>query len=297
MSEQASAYSRPTLYARSIYDVYPPSGRLHDHRFSEPRLDVFPPNPHALASSRVTAIKASSALSHDTSLVKPISRPGGMRISALLNEDPIMSPPSARNGPLAGDTFDASSDGTVSERDVESGASRPSPRSAALGMAPFWAGGDRYERPRSVEAYRPLAGDPTRSSSATPYYEVPAPPPWPRKIDTASLSYFPHRPSTTAPSFGHQSRPQPHQASWDRPSPRHPPLGVGPPYHLSSDRDRDRLPPPLYPRGEHRLSDQRLDRQPDWRRFVSSPGQESRLDTLPPIKMAPPRDLDQGSVQ
>lgn len=118
---------QPAAYARSIYDVFPGKGRPpsafgHDRPVG-PRLGMFP---------SAEGIAAPTSVPEPA---QPVSRSGGMRISALLNEDAapssstIMSEPVSRalSPKKAYDTVDAASDGTVSEKDAEGGvAARPS---------------------------------------------------------------------------------------------------------------------------------------------------------------------------
>ncbi|OCF36939.1 hypothetical protein I316_01537 [Kwoniella heveanensis BCC8398] len=119
---------------RTIYDAFP---SFNSQDRYEPRLGMFPPSPpHATSSINGSG----PALASNSSPVKPVSRSGGMRISALLNDDGPSPKPSLnvkgeeRERPSTGlsvpDTIDAASDGTVDERDLDvSGAARPSPRS------------------------------------------------------------------------------------------------------------------------------------------------------------------------
>ncbi|WVF71674.1 hypothetical protein IAT40_006482 [Kwoniella sp. CBS 6097] len=132
---------------RTIYDAFP---AFNNQDRYEPRLGMFPPSPpHAASTAN------GSTLAPNSSPVKPVSRSGGMRISALLNDDgpsatakpsiittsvgastSVNSTERDHERPSTGvsvpDTIDAASDGTVDERDLDASASavmRPSPRS------------------------------------------------------------------------------------------------------------------------------------------------------------------------
>lgn len=149
--EDRERYSVP--YGRNIYEVAPYGSGAGGartagdaHRFSEPRLGMFHDQRTAYSTPSGPA-----AATVGTSPVRHISRPGGMRISALLNDDASASPsesgdtkpnppvPSAANGD------DAVSDGTVSERgDMDT--VRPVSRS---GVPPGYA----YDRRLSGSAY------------------------------------------------------------------------------------------------------------------------------------------------
>ncbi|WVQ99220.1 hypothetical protein IAU59_006352 [Kwoniella sp. CBS 9459] len=129
---------------RTIYDAFPSFGNSQQDRY-EPRLGMFPPSPpHAASNAKGSG--PGSTLAPDSSPVKPVSRSGGMRISALLNDDGPASKPAInastsvnvkereRERPSTGvsvaDTIDAASDGTVDDRDLDvSAVTRPSPRS------------------------------------------------------------------------------------------------------------------------------------------------------------------------
>ncbi|ORX36843.1 hypothetical protein BD324DRAFT_651324 [Kockovaella imperatae] len=158
--------------------------------------------------------------------IVPIPRPGGMPLSAMLNNDAAEE--SSRYGRF--DT-DNASDATVSERDGENAMTRPSPRSIIPSLATPHAAppppseerrrssfGAVYERPdHHTTLYSPRPWLPSHRQPIDPAY--PAPPP---------------RPSTVAPA-------NPYHAS--RNSPWHPP---------SLDRHLE------YPRPQHLV-----DRSPD----------------------------------
>ena len=128
-----SGYPQPS-YGRSIYDVYQGKrSEMFEHKYAEPRLGMFPPLPPAQPSHPLQRPQpAPQGMYHAPAPIptpaplqqhQPISRPGGMRISALLNED-MTSDVRSSIPPPRNDT-DAGSDGTVSEREIPS--PRPSP--------------------------------------------------------------------------------------------------------------------------------------------------------------------------
>ncbi|WRT66156.1 uncharacterized protein IL334_003109 [Kwoniella shivajii] len=156
---------------RTIYDAYP--SYMNQDRY-EPRLAMFPPSPpHAPGSTA----------GPDLTPLKPVSRTGGMRISALLNDDaPTISDKRPSTGYSNSDTIDAASDGTVDERDLD-GMTRPSPRSIppipTSSSASASAYG-RYEQRPDLDRYR-------NASS------LPAPSPYP----TTSTSSWSNGPTST----------------------------------------------------------------------------------------------------
>lgn len=178
----AIGQGQPASYGRSIYDVY--SGRrpseAFEQRFAEPRLGMFPP--------------ASTA--NGTADAAPVSRSGGMRISALLNDEPT-APPRRDSSPVKLPSMsmvtrdvDAASDGTVSERDADGGImTRPSPR----GIPPVPSPAYPYDPARGPDGYD--RRDPQyRASTAQPA-------PYP----TEHPGYYSHQPppraSTAAPTI------------------------------------------------------------------------------------------------
>ncbi|WVW83661.1 hypothetical protein I302_105682 [Kwoniella bestiolae CBS 10118] len=195
---------RPAQATRTIYDAYP--SFMSQDRY-EPRLGMFPPSPPP----------ALPATMPDSSPLKPVSRTGGMRISALLNDDapaPVVvdkRPSTAHSNP---DTIDAASDGTVDERDFD-GMTRPSPRSVAPAPAPTpsaQANYGRYDQRPDFDRYR--------SSTASPYpHQPPTSSSWSNDIYRASTTtpvpHITHRPSwSETPSHSlHGAPPIPAQRS------------------------------------------------------------------------------------
>ncbi|KAL1413591.1 DNA-binding protein snt1 [Vanrija albida] len=95
------------------YESYPPGARRTSHEYPEPRRDSFPAEP------RMAVFPPSPPHQRVPSPPAPVSRSGGMRISALLNDDPPKD-----TKPF--DTASVVSDGTVDEFDGPA-QRRPSP--------------------------------------------------------------------------------------------------------------------------------------------------------------------------
>ena len=213
--QRQNGNGQPALYSRSIYDVHP-SGHRSTEVFgmprypAEPRLRMFPPSPHLGLPSLASA-------NSDPNKQQP-PRVGGMRISALLNDD-IAEGQSAK--PQVGksyDAMDAASDGTISERDAEGGVNRPSPRS--IPPVPVYSRqGDYDDRPThsgprrlSTGSYD-RGGDPERfrASSAQPQSH---PHPYDPAMSWSRSSHGSHPPPphfrVSDPRF---DRP-PHQHDW-----------------------------------------------------------------------------------
>ncbi len=272
-------YTKSALDARSIYDVYLSQTSAHDYHYTEPRLGLFPPSPH-LAPPPLTPAPpnglSTSALF--VSPVKAISRPGGMRISALLNDDGNDGLRSGSRGP----DVDAASDGTVSERDAEGGVSRASPRSAATLPVSSWQT-ERYGRRLSGGSSDRPDLDRFRSNSDQSQYDT-RPPEWPRR--QMEPGYYPPRAAAVVPSFTHHTTPP----SWDpprNPSLHHPSFGVFPSRSNGMTSDRDHHPVP--PRDGHRSHvDPGYVPLSDWRGY---PPPNGGFGNLPPLKgtLTPPR--------
>ncbi|TXT15601.1 hypothetical protein VHUM_00104 [Vanrija humicola] len=114
--QQQQQQNYPARYPPpSGYDSYPPGARRTSHEYPEPRRDSFPTEPRM-------AVFPPSPPHHSARLPSPpapVSRSGGMRISALLNDDPPKD-----TKPF--DTASVVSDGTVDEFDGPA-QRRPSP--------------------------------------------------------------------------------------------------------------------------------------------------------------------------
>lgn len=274
---QMPAFPKQASHARSIYDVYPSQPVSHDHRYSEPRLGMFPSSPRVLPPSYTQAIPNGNAHRPTTeSPVNPISRPGGMRISALLNDDGDESL-AIRSGMRGPDGLDAASDGTVSERDAEGGVARASPHSMVSVPGPSRYE-DKYQRGPSGGSFERPDLDRFRAHSAKTYYEIQTPA-WPSRA-----GYFPQRAATATPALPHHST----RPSWDPPrNPTHTTLNTFPSriyesYRLSSDREG--LPQP--PRDSLPRLDPQYDRQSDWRGYP--PMANSGFGNLSPLNNVPP---------
>ncbi|OCF60380.1 hypothetical protein L486_00013 [Kwoniella mangroviensis CBS 10435] len=199
---------------RTIYDAYP--SFMSQDRY-EPRLGMFPPSPPHAPASATPTIQSGGV--PDSSPLKPVSRSGGMRISALLNDDaPAPSsivdrrPSTAHSNP---DTIDAASDGTVDERDLD-GMTRPSPRSVAPVPASAASYG-RYDQRPDLDRYR--------SSSS-----LPAPSPYPSNTTswsngTSRNDIYSHRAATTTPVPVSSLT---HRPSWSDTNAHHSPHAVPP---------------------------------------------------------------------
>lgn len=137
--------------------------------------------------------------------VKPISRPGGMRISALLNDDAAAEPiPRTQSGEHI--INDATSDGTVSERDVDiTSPSRqiyPQPRriSSSIERPDL----DRFRsapalaRPYTSTAWSPSDPNPNPHPNGS-YFPAPAPVPRASSANPAPTLSHPHTHSARSP--------------------------------------------------------------------------------------------------
>ena len=214
-NEQAMTIGQgqPASYGRSIYDVY--SGRrpseAFEQRFAEPRLGMFPPT-----------AQPTRAGANDVPDAAPVSRSGGMRISALLNDEPTASlhrdpsPVKLPSMSLVTRDVDAASDGTVSERDAEGGImTRPSPRGIPPVPGPAYSGS--YDPTRAPDAYDRRDSQ-YRASTAQPA-------PYPAEHS----GYYGHQPppraSTAAPTlpprqYEYGREPHPH-SYYSHPPPHH----------------------------------------------------------------------------
>ena len=273
-SKQMPIHHKPALYARSIYDVYPSLNTMHDHRYAEPRMGMYPPDPHLVPPPLFPASHRVHSQSQPESPVKPISRPGGMRISALLNDngDGGMD---AKIGTKGTDPDGTESDGTVSERDVDGIITKASPRSADAGLpASSWSGTKNEGRTSTGSLDRPLL-DRFRSDASRSPYEF-LPPAWPRRRDAPEHHSPIPRAAQSRPPFSQH----PTRIPWERSpssSVTHPPLPVfSPRVHepLRGPADRDDLVP--LPRDkDHTLNTAIHDRPSDWRGFQRPSGDGS----------------------
>ncbi|WVO16371.1 hypothetical protein L204_104046 [Cryptococcus depauperatus] len=120
----------PNSGGRTIYDAFP-SFIPGSHDRCEPRLGMFPSSSSntPLSLPKITSPHLAFKLAENSSPLQPISRSGGMRISALLNDEPSQERPN-----VSVDFADAASDGTVDERDFDRMA-RPSPRTIPPNLA------------------------------------------------------------------------------------------------------------------------------------------------------------------
>ncbi|WVQ82410.1 hypothetical protein IAT38_004538 [Cryptococcus sp. DSM 104549] len=230
---------KPAQATRTIYDAF--NFAPNNDRY-EPRLGMFPSGPTANPPSQATTPPPQSAPRHEASSpIKAISRPGGMRISALLNDEPAVEPPRATSSAGVQDTTDAASDGTVDEG--MEGVTRPSPRAPPPALAPQNYPPMRYDQ-RVDERYRssPVTNVPPQRSSLPPSPYTTSP--WSGPPPHADPSYPPRRPSAPPQSHG--------PSSWDsRPpsAPAHPHHHAGP-YGSSSSR-YESLPPMRRPEQHH----------------------------------------------
>lgn len=218
---QADQYLQTIGYVPSMYNLYANSPQMASERefpripHAEPRLGVFPTTtPPTPPGANVAAMPA-----HESPVRTTISRPGGMRISALLNDEPVDEYKVKDIGAV-----DIASDGTVDEQD---GMLRPSPRSAAPvpgpGLGPTYAQ-VAYERrlsngsgapptvPQSSIPYDQPELDRYRSASTKPYLYESSPahsPAWgPRRSETpTSHGYYPAPP--------HAQSSQPPRGAWE----------------------------------------------------------------------------------
>ena len=214
----------------------PQTGSSFDRRSYEgPRLGTFPSNQH-LVPPPLNAIE---------DLPRPISRPGGMSLSAMLND--ASSDPPSRNG-RGYDTMETASDATVSEREGENGMFRPSPRSTIPAL-PSFREPDRLELAqdqrrslssgvhemrdwtRRTSASRSIAFDPTSITSGTRFESIPA---------NRSLSQ--DRMMGSAPSTSSNRSPWNHPATAPYPTTRLPSLSRE--GYTSSTRDSRLAYPP-----------------------------------------------------
>jgi hypothetical protein len=208
----AIGQGQPASYGRSIYDVY--SGRrpseAFEQRFAEPRLGMFPPTAQPQAVANGTGDSA------------PVSRSGGMRISALLNDEPTAtshrdpSPVILPSMSMVTRDVDAASDGTVSERDAEGGIiARPSPRGIPPVPGPAYP--SSYDPARAPDAYD--RRDPAyRASTAQPA-------PYPPEHSVYYAHQPPPRAATAAPTlpprqYEYGRDPHPH-SYYSHPPPPH----------------------------------------------------------------------------
>ncbi|ORY32534.1 hypothetical protein BCR39DRAFT_375919 [Naematelia encephala] len=226
---EPTAAREPTVHAaspsthpfgRSIYDVQG-SARTSDpferRQSSEPRMGVFNDRPHLVPPPLTTRLPPVQLPPPPSSAPR-----GGMSIMSLLNDAPSRPPPTRE--------VDAVSDGTVSDRDAEGSASRPSPRSTVpLPVYPA-----RYERRLSAGAYDRPDLDRYRSSSARPFaYDSSNT--WTQRADpaqaTGSLYPPPNVSSTTGPLVSSRSFPGPYDSSYPRTDPYARQMGPNEPYH------------------------------------------------------------------
>lgn len=224
----------------------------------------------------------------------PTSRPGGMRISALLNDDDAAPPPAPGKAYEA----DAASDGTVSERDAEGGVTRGAPPGSHNRPLPPGPSAASFER-RTSDVYERgehrRQQDYHRASTAQPAIGHPydaqgyygAPPPPPRSVSSAPA--LPAAPRDQARP-GWEQPPRPHGYDYQR----DPYYGQPPHSHSHPSRSyppptthQHPHPPPLPPhqqshhsmpnRGEH-----------DWR------GGHGSVLSEGPIKLAPVHGTHSG---
>ncbi|KAK8864210.1 hypothetical protein IAR55_001456 [Kwoniella newhampshirensis] len=224
LNDTFKSTAQPT---RTIYDTYP-SFMSGPDRY-EPRLGMFPPSPPQAATA---GTQTPGGIAE--SPIKPISRPGGMRISALLNDDPPAAAADVKVNLPASDSMDAASDGTIDERDMD-GVIRPSPRSnppvpaTQNGVQVLPSTYSRYEQHRpDLDRYRsstsvsssPAAFAPTPSNSTWNGASQPSHPDlvYPHRPATANPAAPRHRSSWDAHAQSH-SHPHPHSHSYSHPHP------------------------------------------------------------------------------
>lgn len=161
------------------YDIY---GNDHsDRKFQQPRLGTFPTAP-------------GSGPGRSASPTKPFSRPGGMQISALLNNDE--SSASFGNGKPNLDALEAASDGTVEDEGMARPPSRSFPHPASR-QPPI---SENPHRPPDLDRYKTRPYESAFQPRPSPAYYPPPPPP-------GSRADYPHAPQ------------QQHRGGWDH----HPP--------------------------------------------------------------------------
>ncbi|WVR07248.1 hypothetical protein IAU60_004289 [Kwoniella sp. DSM 27419] len=263
---------RSAIPTRTIYDAFPTSFAGSDRY--EPRLGMFPPSPPAGSAGQAPSV--------ENPPLKPVSRSGGMRISALLNDDrPAAS--KERERPLTGnstsDTVDAASDGTVDDRDMD-GMIRPSPRSAppvvntpsSQGYQGYPAGQSQH-RP-DLDRYRSSASVPATSQTFAPTPANWAPTPAgvsPAPRPAADVYHRDRgRASTTTPvpsTLHHAVPPTVHRTSWPEPGHGHPQAHAHHYPHASAHGNPSPVPP----------SAQRTGHYPP----QAAPG---RYESLPPMQ-------------
>ncbi|KIR67091.1 hypothetical protein I314_02304 [Cryptococcus bacillisporus CA1873] len=138
--------------------------------------------------------------------VRPISRAGGMRISALLNDEPPAEASAQGELGVVPDSIDTASDVTIDERELDV-VTEPSPRSLPAGSGP--SGGYQPYEQRRDERY----SNHTSQSPSLPHVSY-SPNAW-NGTRPEVPSVHGQTPSMSAPALAHR-------ASWEsRPSPGH----------------------------------------------------------------------------
>ncbi|KAL7421693.1 DNA-binding protein snt1 [Cryptotrichosporon argae] len=299
---------------------YPPGARP-EYRFAEPRMAVFPTTQGTLPPTVPTMPSASS--SHASALAthahahahghvhqplpaptaKPpspiaVSRPGSMRISALLNDDPpapapalapatTTSAPPERERERAFDTASVASDGTVDERELDPPA-RAGAATALPSMREFER--DHARAPPAAAASAGGAGAQAESRYAAATGQTHKAYSYASTWSKPSPTYY-HRPAPTVHrSWEHAQQQQPppppparpaqppHDQTHPHPQDQH--LAVPHPPHLPHAHTQ----PPTYARQEWRYPPPAGVGHPPARAHTTPPS-ESR--TLPPLIPGP----------
>ncbi|OXG36527.1 hypothetical protein C367_00054 [Cryptococcus neoformans Ze90-1] len=226
----APVQARPEVYnkprqsgGRTIYDAFPSFMSSQDRY--EPRLGMFPssnPVNTPTPASHAPHIPQSAAKSaeENNSPVRPISRAGGMRISALLNDETPAEAGAQGEIGVVPDSIDAASDVTIDEHELDVVAG-PSPRSLPAAPGPS-AGYQPYDQRRD-ERYSSHASQ----SPSLPHMSY-SPNAW-NGIRPEAPPIYGHAPPMPPPTLAHRG-------SWES----HPPPGH---IYTSSTTRFETLPP------------------------------------------------------
>lgn len=224
MQARPEVYNKPRQSGgRTIYDAFP-SFMSSQGRY-EPRLGMFPssnPVNTPTPASHAPHIPQSAAKSaeENNSPVRPISRAGGMRISALLNDETPAEAGAQGEIGVVPDSIDAASDVTIDEHELDVVAG-PSPRSLPAAPGPS-AGYQPYDQRRD-ERYSSHASQ----SPSLPHMSY-SPNAW-NGIRPEAPPIYGHAPPMPPPTLAHRG-------SWES----HPPPGH---IYTSSTTRFETLPP------------------------------------------------------